>query len=225
MACAAVEARSVRVGFRTLVSLALCAAAAGAAMAHYAIDVVGDYALRRDSYDHLRHGSRELLTAVALFAAVLLAARGLRICCEIATANRARLLRPVLRFRDALAACAGAVATCGLLVPAMEYLDGRIDGAPVCRLADAFGGSIPLGLGTTLICAGLVAVIACAVARWLISHHDSIVTMIETLMRAVTGPARVSGALRFAQSVAPRRRRTPHALRLAKRGPPAGSFV
>src|SRR5580704_1729911 len=87
-----VEAPSVRVGFRTLVSLALCAVAAGAAMAHVAIDVVGDYALTADSYDHLRHGSRDVVSAVALVLAVVLAARGLRLCCEIASLNRSRIL-------------------------------------------------------------------------------------------------------------------------------------
>jgi hypothetical protein len=224
MADDAVEARSVRVGFRTLVSLALCAAAAAAAMAHVAIDVVGDYALKRDSYDHLQHGSRELLTGVALFAAILLAARGLRICCEIAAANRTRLLRPVLRLRDALGILGVAVTAGTLIVPAMEYLDGRLDGMPVTRLADAFGGSISLGLGTTVLCAALVSVLVCAVACWLISHRDSIVTIIETLLRAVTGDARPSGHSFYAR-VTPRRRRTANALRLAKRGPPASSFI
>jgi hypothetical protein len=221
----AVEARGMRVGIRTLVSLLLCAAAAGAALAHLAIDVVGDYALTRDSYDHLRHGSRELVTGIALLLAAVLATRGLSICCEIAAANRTRLLRPALRLRETLAFLFGAVAASVVIVPAMEYLDGRLDGMPVRRLSDAFGGSIPLGLGTTLLSATLVALLVYAVARWLISHRDSVVTMIETLRRRAGGVVRPSGYHLVAQRFTPRRRRAPNALRLSKRGPPATSFA
>jgi|HubBroStandDraft_4_1064222.scaffolds.fasta_scaffold00004_182 hypothetical protein len=219
-----VEARGVRVGFRTIVSLALCAAAAGAALAHLAIDVIGDYALARDSYDHLRHGSRELLTGIALVAAVLLAARGLRICCEIAAKNRTRLLRPALRLHETLGMLAGAVTASVALVPTMEYLDGRLDGVPVQRIGDAFGGSIPLGLGTTLVCATAVTMLVYAVARWLISHRDSVASIIETLLRRRNLGDTSHEYDLIAQRVTPRRR-TPHALRLAKRGPPQTSFA
>jgi hypothetical protein len=221
----AVEAPGVRVGFRTIVSLALCAAAAGAVVAHLAIDVVGDYALTRDSYDNLRHGSRELVTGVALLVALLLAARGLRICCEIAADNRSRLLRPALRLRELLAMLFGAVAASATIVPAMEYLDGRLEGMPVRRLADAFGGSIALGLGTTLICAAFVALLVYVVAGWLISHRDSIATIIETFLRSFRDAARKSGYECVRQRFTPRRRRTINALRLAKRGPPETRFA
>jgi hypothetical protein len=215
----------VRVGFRTIVSLALCAAAAGAAMAHFAIDVVGDYALTNDSYDHLRHGSRELMTGVALVIAALLAARGLRICCEIAARNRTLLLRPVLGLRDTLGLLFAAAGASVVIVPAMEYLDGRLDGVPVERLSEAFGGSILLGLGTTLVCATAVALAVHAIARWLISHRDSIATIIETLLARILGAVRPNSYGLAVQLVAPRRRRSPNALRLSKRGPPATSFV
>jgi hypothetical protein len=215
----------VRIGLRTLASLVLCAAAAGAAMAHFAIDVVGDYALARDSYDHLRHGSRELVTGLALIVAAILAARGLRFCCEIATMNRGRLARPALRLRETIGLLTGAVAASAIVVPAMEYLDGRLDGAPVYRLADAFGGSISLGLGITLVCASFVALLVYVVARWLISHRDSIATIIETLLLRAPGAARPNGRALAVQRLTPRRRRTLHALRLSKRGPPATSFA
>ena len=104
---------AVRIGSRTLVSLAFCAAVAAAVIAHIAIDVLGDYALTADSYDNLRHGSRELASFIAFILAVTLAVRGLRICCEIAAANRTRILLPVNRLRDwigfVLAAGAAAV--------------------------------------------------------------------------------------------------------------------
>jgi hypothetical protein len=220
-----VEARLVRVGARTLVSLALCAAAAGAAMAHYVIDVIGDFLLPRDSYDHLAHGSRELVTGVALLAAAVLAARGLRVCCEIATVNRGRLMRPALRLRESAGLLLGAVVASAVMVPAMECLDGRLDGVPVARLADAFGGSVGLGLATTLLCAGVVALLVCGVARWLISHRDSIATIIETLLRRVTGSPASNGYELAARRFTPSRRQTSHALRLSKRGPPAISFA
>lgn len=215
----------MRVGLRTIVSLALCAAAAGAALAHYAIDIVGDYALSRDSYDHLRHGSRELVTGIALVVAGYLAARGLRICCEIAATNRTRLLRPMLPLRETLGLLSAAVGASVAVVPAMEYFDGRLDGVPVTRFADAFGGSIPLGLATTLASATLVALLVYAIARWLIGHRDSVTAIIETLLGRMHGTVRPSGYDLVAQLVTPRRRRTLNALRLSKRGPPAASLA
>jgi hypothetical protein len=194
-------------------------------MAHFAIDVVGDYVLPRDSYDHLTHGSRELAAAAALAIAVVLAARGLRVCCEIAALNRTCLLRPVLRLRETVGMFAAAVAGSVLLVPAMEYLDGATDGMPVRHFSDALGGSIALGLGTTLACAVLVTFAVYAVARWLIAHRDSITTIIETLLVAAGGGVCPSRYDLLAQLVTPRRRRTTDALRLSKRGPPAVSFA
>lgn len=194
-------------------------------MAHYAIDVIGDYALSHDSYDNLRHGSRELVTGIALLVAACLAARGLRTCCEIAATNRARLVRPALHLRDIGGLLSAAVGASVAMVPGMEYLDGRLDGTPVLRLGDAFGGSIALGLATTLPCATLVALLVYAIARWLISHRDSVATIIETLLRRNEGAVRPSGYDLLAQLVTPRRRRRLNALRLSKRGPPATSFV
>lgn len=214
----------VRIGIRTLVWLGLCAAAAAAVLAHVAIDVIGDYALTADSYDNLRHGSRELASSVAFVLAVTLAVRGLRICCEIAAANRARILLPAHRLRDQIGFVLAAVAGAVVLVPAMEWLDGRVDGAPVLSLSAAFGGSLWLGLGTTVLCAAVVALAAYGIARWLISHRDSIATIIETLLRRATGSDSPSGYERARRVLAPRRR-TPLALRLSKRGPPAAIFA
>ncbi|MBV8345749.1 MAG: hypothetical protein JO190_12270 [Candidatus Eremiobacteraeota bacterium] len=213
------------VGFRTLLSLVLCAAAAGAALAHVAIDVVGDYALARDSYDHVAHGSRELLSSAALILAVILAGRGLRACCEIASANRWRLLVSALRLPKALAFVAAAVAGSVALVPAMEWLDGRLAGAPVRALDDAFGGSLLLGLATTVVCAVAVALMIYAVVCWLISHRDSIATIIVTLLRRVVEPVRGSSYSVTSRGFTPRRRRAPNALRLCKRGPPRLLFA
>jgi hypothetical protein len=206
-----VEAPGVRVGLRTIVTLALCAAAAGAAIAHYAIDVAGDYLLASDSYDHLRHGSRELLTGIALVAAAVLAARGLRVCCDIAARNRTRLLRPSLLPLETIGMLAGAVAA-------------SLDGVPVRHLSDAFGGSIALGIGITLLCTTLVALFVYGFARWLISHRDSVAAVIETLLRRSDERETPQTYDLIVRRVT-FRRRAPHALRLAKRGPPQTSFA
>ena len=203
----------------------MCAAAAGAALSHLAIDVVGDFALARDSYDHLRHDSRDLVSGIALIVAVLLAGRGLRACCEIAAANRHRLARPLLGARDLLATLAAAIAGSVALVPAMELLDGRLDGVAVSNVADSFGGSIALGLATTLVCAALLALVILALARWLIAHRDSIVTIIATLLAPVDQAARPCAYEGSRRHSSIRRRRAPTALRLAKRGPPAICFA
>jgi hypothetical protein len=210
----------VRVGIRTFASLAFCAAAAAAALAHVAIDIVGDYALPHDTYDNVAHTSRDLLSGIALVVAGLLARHGLRICCEIATANRGRLPATLRRKREFVAFILGVIAISVVLVPGMEWLDGRLDGVAVKELDDAFGGSILLGLSTTLVCAAFVASLIFALANWLISHRDSIATIIATLLHCLDGAIRPrSHDLTYNLST-PRRRRTPHALRLCKRGPP-----
>lgn len=214
----------VRVGFRTLLSLALCAAAAGAVFAHVAIDVVGDYALASDSYDHIHHGSRELIGGLALAIAAILVARGMRSCFEIAQVNRRRIAFAALGVREGVAYAIAAVGLTCMLVPAMEYLDGGLGGASVHRLGDAFGGSLILGLVTTAVCAGLVAALVFALARWLISYRDAIVTMLETLLRWSGDAVRRSSSELDRYRLA-FRRRAPHAVRLSKRGPPVAFFV
>jgi hypothetical protein len=130
-----------------------------------------------------------------------------------------------LRLQDLAGTLAGAVAMSVSIVPAMEYLDGRLDGNSVRGLADAFGGSILLGVATTLVCAAVVAAIICALARWLISHRDSIATIIETFLRSFDVNVRPSGYDRVATLQTFRARRAIHALRLAKRGPPVTCLV
>lgn len=210
----------MRLGFRTLTSLALCAAAVAAALAHSAIDVLGDYALAHDAYDHLAHDSRALVGAFAALVAVLLAARGLRACCEIAQRHRGLVARTALGMRDAVAVTAASVAGSVLLVPGMEWLDGRLDGATVARLADAFGGSLLLGLATTVVCATLVAVAVLLLARWLLAQRDVIAGVVATLLRR-SGETGASGRREAATQILFVPRISPSARRLSKRGPPA----
>ncbi|MGA7247339.1 MAG: hypothetical protein WBW89_06245, partial [Candidatus Cybelea sp.] len=126
---------------------------------------------------------------------------------------------------EMLGMLAGAVAASTLLVPAMECLDGRLAGVPVRELDDAFGGSITLGIGTTLVCAAAVALLVCGLAHFLISHRDSIATIILTIFGRLSADVRPNGYDRVGLQLTTRRRRAPTALRLAKRGPPATSFA
>jgi hypothetical protein len=220
-----VEAPGVRAGPRTLVPLILCAAAAAATLAHAAIDFVGDYALPSDAYDHLHHGSRALIGGVALVLAIVLAARCLRACFEIASVARTRLAPASASLGEAAGFVLAAIALGALLVPAMEWLDGRAGGVPVTRLADAFGGSLALGLGTTAVCAAVVAAFVYALAHWLISHRDAIATIVATLLRPFAEPVRRRAHAFSLRGLAPHRRLSPHALRLSKRGPPKTIFA
>lgn len=188
-------------------------------MAHAAIDLVGDYALAHDSYDNLAHGSRELVGGVALLIAVVLAARGLRNCCEIALANRTRAVSASLRLRECIGYALCAIAASCALVPAMEWLDGRLDGDPVHNLGQAFGGSLLLGVLTTVLCASLIGAIVFGIARWLISQRDAITAILETLLRRNGGPLRHPTGELY-RRVLTFRRIERGALRLTKRGPP-----
>ena len=209
----------MRLGLRTFLSLVLCAAAAGAVAAHVAIDFVGDYALARDSYDSLPHGSRALVGGIAFAIAVFLAARGLSTCCAIALRNRTRLPSPSRDARELLAFVFAAVCGSALFVPAMEWLDGRLDGAPVRYLDDALGGSLLLGMVAIVICASIIAVLIYALARWLVSYRDVIAIIFETLLRWSSGAIRFF-ACDLARYCLTFRRLAPNALRLSKRGPP-----
>jgi hypothetical protein len=209
----------VRIGFRTLVSVVLCAAAAGAVIAHVAIDIVGDYALAHDSYDDVQHGSRAFVSGAALTIAVFLAARGLSACCAIAARNRTRLPSPPCGARELLMFILASVSGSSILVPAMEWLDGRFDGMPVRQIGDGFGGSLLIGLVTTAACASLVAALIFALARWLVSYRDAIIAILETLMRW-SGDAVRRLACDLDRYCLTFRRRASHASRLSKRGPP-----
>jgi hypothetical protein len=211
----------VRIGSRTAAYLVPCAAAAAAAVAHVAIDVVGDYALPHDTYDNLAHSSREIVSAFAAVVAVVLLARGLRLCCEIAAANRMRVCVATGWLREFWAFTGGVVAASACVVPAMEWLDGRFGGVAVDDLDDAFGGSVLLGIATTVFCAFLIAAAIYAFAAWLTSHRDAIATIIETLLGRGGGANRPRRADLTRYLTVPRRRRTAHALRLCKRGPPS----
>lgn len=210
----------MRLGLRTLVPLFLCAAAGAAAVAHVAIDIVGDYALPEDTYDHLAHDSRNLVAGLALAAAILIAVRGLRACCDVAVANRGRLRGRGLGKSTIAAFVAGVVAVAAFLVPAMELLDARLDGAPLAGLDDAFGGSLVLGILVTAVCAAVIAAVVIAVAAWIVAHRDVIETIVVSLLGRIAGVDTKIVRAHRRRFVRPRGPDGVGALRFCRRGPP-----
>lgn len=210
---------AVRVQFRTLIALALCAAASAAVLAHFAIDVVGDFALRHDAYDGLRHGSREYAAVLAGVFAVIAATHGLRACCDIALRAQGRVAKPILTAGGTIGYALVAIAAACIGVPAMECFDNALAGVPLSQAGDAFGGSLLLGLTTTMFCAALVAAIFYAFARWLLQHRDVIVAIVATLLRRCYDFAVSFCTALDLQALRPQASNAV-ALCLAKRGPP-----
>ncbi len=209
---------------RSLVALVVAAAAAAAVLAHGTIDVIADYLVAHASYDDVSsHDSRGLVVALGALVAGAIALHGLRLCCD-AAANRTLASRPAPSWRSAPLFIGATMVLASMAVPAMELFDARLAGTTLGSLDDAFGGSVFLGLGTTLACACAVAIAAFALARWLLSHRDRIIAAIVAIIRfrsqEYTGPRR---SQRFADvPICPRR---VSALRRGKRAPPMMLFA
>jgi hypothetical protein len=209
---------------RSLVALVVAAGAAAAVLAHGTIDVIADYLVAHASYDDVSsHDSRGLVIALGAVVAGAIALHGLRLCCD-AAANRTLASPPAPSWRVAPLFIGATMLLASIAVPAMELFDSRLAGTTLGSLNDAFGGSVFLGLGTTLACACAVAVAAFALARWLLSHRDRIIAAIVAIIRVrsreYTGPRRSRS---FADApICPRR---VSALRRGKRAPPMMSFA
>jgi len=209
----------VRAVPRLLLLLLVAAAAAAAALAHVAIDIVADYAVAHASYDDVAsHGSRELVVAIAVALAASIAWRALQRCCDVAARARFRAAKPpswwiALPFAAATAALACAA------VPAMEWTDTLLAGRPLGDLSDAFGGSVPLGIGLTVACALLVASAAFALVRWLLSHRDRILAAVVAVIGELQGTHGGASSQSFALPYVVRRRNV-SSLRRGKRAPP-----
>jgi hypothetical protein len=211
----------MRVDFRKIAPLAACAAIASAALAHYAIDVVGDFALAHDAYDDLHHASRGIAAGIAALIAMFLAGRGLRICCELAERRSGRITAALTRL-EAVTLFVASVLCSVALVPLMEWCDGRLTGAPVDDLTSAFGGSVALGVATTACCAAVLTL--CLTSLVQCKRGEIIIAMVATLLgRRDRFPWCFCGDWLLQR----RRflRRCPlHALRLWKRGPPSDAL-
>jgi hypothetical protein len=199
--------------------LVIAAAAAAAVIAHGTIDIIADYLVAHASYDDVSsHDSRGLVVGLAIVFAGLVALRGLRLCCD-AVAHRTLASSPAPSWRRAPLFAAATMLLASFAVPAMELFDARLAGESLGGLDDAFGGSVFLGLATTLICAAAIAIAVFALARWILSHRDRIIAAIVGIVRF---GSHAHGSPRRSRSFAgapicPRRL---SALRRGKRAPP-----
>jgi hypothetical protein len=175
----------VRALSRSLTALLIAAAASAAVLSHYVIDVVADYLVPHASFDDVAsHGSRGLIGAIAVAAALVLARRGFRLCCEAASKHGAGATSLPGWWSGAFFVAATVAFAC-VAVPMMEIVDARWGGAAIDGLDDAYGGSVLLGIATTAICGILVGGALFAVARWLLSRRDQIVAAIASAIRRI----------------------------------------
>ncbi len=197
---------------------------ASAAAAHVAIDVLVDYVVPHPTYDDGAHASRGLVAGVALLLAFALAVRGVRACCEIAGANRTRRSLAAPSLGERWSFLLGVVAAAAALVPAMEYLDAWLDRTPINGLGDAYGGALLFGLAVTVVCAASIAAAVYGLARWLLSHRDTIAAIVHTLLGRRPDTAAVVLNHRVGDLIARIRRPALCSLTLRKRGPPDAGF-
>ncbi|HKU80631.1 MAG TPA: hypothetical protein VJP76_00575 [Candidatus Tumulicola sp.] len=206
---------------RSLVALVVAAAAAAALIAHGTIDVIADYLVAHASYDDVpSHASRGLVVGIGAIVAQIVALHGFRLCCE-AAANRTLASAPLPGWRAAPLFVGATVLLAAIAVPLMELFDSRLAGETLGGLSDAFGGSVPLGLGTTVVCAAAVGVAAFAFARWLLSHRDRIIAAIAGIIHFQAQARHTGLHRRHAFGDAPICPRRVSALRRGKRAPPA----
>jgi len=177
------EEPGVRAVSRSPFALLIAAAAASASLSHWAIDVVADYLAPHASFDDIAsHGSRGLIAALAIATALAVALRAVQRCFDAANVGDTHVpaapnwwrLLPFAALTILASVCA---------VPAMECVDARLAGETVAGLGDTFGGSILLGVSTTVLCASLVATALFGVVRWLLAYRDRIVAAIMSIVR------------------------------------------
>jgi hypothetical protein len=190
-----------------------------AVSAHVGIDILGDYLVRDDSYDHVAHSSRVLFTLGALG---LASSAGLflfsHLCAAAATLRqRVRMLHLRRSHVAGVVACIALLAL--FVVPVMETVDALRAGADVDSIADAFGGSLLLGICTTLACALVWSATIFSFAAWLIRHRERVARLLFELLSIKRTPVACAHERRapIALLTSNTARRTKHR---SKRGPP-----
>jgi hypothetical protein len=201
----------------------LSAALLAAVAAHVGIDVLGDFLVRDDSYDHVAHGSRELFTIVALLLAAGAGAHLFSRMCAAASSIRMRVRFLRLSGKGAIRFSASVSLVALILVPAMETIDALRAGADVDSLADAFGSSLLLGVSVTLACALLCCAIIVGLAAWLCRHRESVARIIYELLAVAPPVLHYASETRTRDAIAvyTHERRT---RRRTKRGPPLAAM-
>jgi hypothetical protein len=174
--------RSVRSAFYAALVL-LCGATA-AVVAHVVIDVAGDFVLARDSYDGLAHHSRAFFLGIVVVLAALVALRFLWEALDRRSGSVTALVRYVQAARGAspwrFGILVAAVAIAGLV--AMESLDAMLSATRIDGVEDLLGGSVLLGLGTTLAVSALVAGAARALLGFLAAWEPVIAAFVGRLL-------------------------------------------
>ncbi len=209
----------------TLPVIAVFSAALLAAVAaHVGIDILGDYLVRDDSYDHIAHGSRELFTIVALLLAAGVGAHLFWQMCAAASSIRTRARFLHLSGKVVIRSSTGVVLIALMLVPAMETIDALRAGADVDSLADAFGSSLLLGTSVTVACALLCCAVVFGLAAWLCRHRESVARIVYELLAVAEPVLHYANETRAREAIAVyahecRTRPRP------KRGPPLAAHV
>jgi len=167
-----------------LVAAIVLSSLGAAAAAHFLLDFIGDFALAHDSYDGMAHGSR----LVSFLIVVVIAAAGaVRLIvsaldgANTSTAAFRALVGPLLAlstWRFAAAVASGAL----LGVVAMQAVDSVFSGARIDDVADALGGSIPLGVAVTLAVSGAIGTAVSRLFHVVSAAHDTIVEMVCSLL-------------------------------------------
>jgi hypothetical protein len=202
------------------VALLLLAVCLTAFAAHTIVDVVGDFALAHDTYDDVGHSSRigTLAGAAVLVLLVVVEALGAALSRSAGHGAASSVARSVLRSPWRFG-CTVAVLSVAA-VAGMEYVDGVLAGAPVDGLAEALGGSIALGLGVTLACAGLVSTLVVQFARALSLPCAFVARLLRAIAHLPRRAAAPAGNERAHRTPRPRPQTFDYAFCAAKRGPP-----
>lgn len=139
--------------------LVLVTGAISAIVAHFAIDIAGDYLLPHDTYDGMDHHSRAVFGAVVVALAAVVALRFLWEALDRRCTSLTELLRGLRAARGASAWRFVALVLFAAFVAllAMEYADALSDRVAVDGVEDLLGGSIWLGLSCVTVVAVAVA--------------------------------------------------------------------
>ena len=199
-------------------SFGLVAAAIAALVAHVVIDVIGDYALARDTYDGLEHASRGLVSLGLLLGVAVLACRFV-VAALSGGRERARVSAQLHVPHSPLLFVAAVVAATLVLLVGMESLDALAAGHGFDGLADVFGGSTALGFAVAVSAAIALGQMAWATLRWFAACHRDLLRAIEAIFVTLF-PVRVP-QIAFARTFAYAPQACAVLSRAAKRGPPA----
>jgi len=201
-------------------SLVAIAAAIAALLAHVAIDVAGDYVLAHDAYDGIDHQSRAVFAVAILLLGLGLGARLLVHLLDRRCGSTASLRRIVSRD---LGTPAAFVAQCAFLaivtLAGMEFLDCASSGTRVDDVADLFGGSMWLGVGSTIAVAALTGWFVHAVVRLIAAREPELAKLVYRLAGAAADAAAASRPVRRTRGGSSVLER---ALMLARRGSKRG---